>query len=134
MSDDLIPAGGPGLLTDQFAADVDEPLLLALGWRTVWLHAALTGPIADALAPRDREVLALVATSAFGVDQDSVVRHLRRLGLTASAAYACLRGLIGTGLLSRAADQVDLPSRDLAWIQAHTPQPTPAPAPAPEED
>ncbi len=77
-------------------------------------------PAADALAPRDREVLALVATSPFGVDRDAVGRLLRRLGLTARAAYACLEGLTASGLLSIHDDRADLPAEDLAWIRTHT--------------
>ena len=113
-------AAQPSLLSDEFAADVTSQLLRVLGWRTIWLHAALTGPGADALAPRDREVFALVATSPFGVDRDAVSRHLRRLGLTARAAAACLEGLTVAGLLSIRRGRVDLPAEDLAWIRTHT--------------
>lgn len=108
------------LLSDDFAGDVTADLLRILGWRGVWLHAALTGPVADALAPRDREVLALVATSPFGVDRDAVARHLRRLGLTPSAAQACLERLTGRGLLWLQDDRVDLTPADLSWIRTHS--------------
>lgn len=109
-------------LTDLFTANIDDRLLSRLGWRTVWLHAALTGPPADLLVPRDREVLALVATSALGVDLEAIGVHLSRLGIGRTAARSCVTRLVRLGYLSQTGRRVDLGEADLSWIVAATPE------------
>lgn len=69
------------------------------------------------LAPRDRELLALVATSALGVDVELALRHLRRTGSTSQAGGSCIARLLALGYLSLTGDRVDLPLEDLGWIE-----------------
>lgn len=110
-----------GLLSEQFTRDLDLPLLSTIAWRAVWLHAALTGPVADVRAPRDREALALVATSPFGVGAAAGAAHLRRLGVSTDAATHVFRALASRGLLSVTDERFDLPVTDLHWITCHLP-------------
>ncbi|MDN5804135.1 MAG: hypothetical protein L0H26_06045 [Microlunatus sp.] len=107
------------LLTDEFTAEIQPQMLTELGWRSVWLHRALTDIGSDVLAPRDREVLVLVATSPYGVAPASAVAHLRRFGSSRVTAQSCLERLMTAGYLSQTeAGAIDLPSADLAWIRA----------------
>lgn len=39
------------LLTDDFTHDLTPEVLSRLAWRTVWLHAALTTPVAPCWPP-----------------------------------------------------------------------------------
>ncbi len=105
------------LLTDDFAADITPEVLALLAWRTVWLHAALTSPRAALLAPRDRELLSLVATSALGVDVDLALRHLRRAGSSSHAGGSCIARLLALDYVSLTDDRIDLPLQDLRWIE-----------------
>lgn len=73
------------------------------------------------LAPRDREALALVATSAFGVDATAGAAHLRRLGVSTAAATHVFRALASRGLLSVTDERFDLPVPDPHWITCHRP-------------
>ena len=103
----------------------DEPLtVVTLGLRAVWLHMAVTGPGAARLTSRDRDALALTATSAYGVPVEAVVRYLRRGGASPNAALACARRLVLEGSLSSSSQLdltgdgavIDLPLEDRAWI------------------
>lgn len=104
----------------------DEPLtVVTLGLRAVWLHLAITGPGAAVLTSRDRDALALTATSAYGVSAETVARYLRRGGASPAAALACVRRLVVEGYLSSsqadpAGDEavIDLPVEDRSWIAA----------------
>ncbi|MGV1009984.1 MAG: hypothetical protein ACOYBY_15455 [Dermatophilaceae bacterium] len=107
------------LLSDEFTNQVGPDMLTVLAWRAMWLHAAVTGPGADALASRDFAALTLVATSALGVEVNAVARHLRRFGTASSAAGTVVARLVRAGDLSMDANRVDLPEGDLAWIRAH---------------
>ena len=83
---------GMALLTGRHP---DEPLtVVTLGLRAAWLHMAVTGPGAAMLTSRDRDALALTATSAYGVPADAIVRYLRRGGASPTAALACVRRLV----------------------------------------
>ncbi|WP_347354707.1 hypothetical protein [Intrasporangium sp.] len=109
------------LLTHSSTDRIKPGLLVRLGWRTVWLHRALTDPPGEALAPRDRELLVLVATSALGVDTGAAVRHLRRFGTSEPLAIACIGRLAGAGYLSLTREGlINLPGPDLDWIAART--------------
>lgn len=112
---------GMALLSDEFAEHVERDVLAALAWRAMWLHAAITGRGADALAPRDLAALTLVATSVFGVDTGAVARHLRRFGTGEQASRSTVQRLVAGGYLSISGDRTDLPLEDLAWIRSHLP-------------
>lgn len=113
-------------LTDDLSGGVSPEILAQLGWRTVWLHGLLTGSVADAaggellLAPRDRELLTLVATSVLGVDGRQARRQLRRFGSTPRSAQVAIDRLVELGVLSQHGPRLDLPAQDLAWIAART--------------
>ena len=114
---------GMALLTGRHP---DEPLtVVTLGLRAAWLHMAVTGQGAAMLTSRDRDALALTATSAYGVPADAIVRYLRRGGASPAAALACVRRLVIEGYLSSSPSDVvledavvDLPVEDRAWIAA----------------
>jgi hypothetical protein len=112
------------LLTDDFTSEVGPDLLTVLAWRAMWLHAAVTGPGSDALAPRDLAALTLVATSVFGVEVNAVARHLRRFGTAPAPAGAAVARLVNAGYLSLDGERVDLPAEDLAWMRARQSSPT----------
>lgn len=124
----LIHNGNVGdvpLMTSQ-STGKDPSTVITLGLRAVWLHLAVYGPGAPALTPRDRDALTLVATSAYGAHEESVILHLRRGGATRVAASACTRRLVLEGYLSYRLDEtgasgpvVDLPLEDLYWIAAN---------------
>ncbi len=106
------------LLTDEFTEQIDQEMIERLAWRAVWLHRALTDPSGDLLAPRDRELLVLVATSTLGVNCGAAIRHLRRFGTSPAAGQACIERLVHTGHLSATSDlRLDLPVSDLEWIE-----------------
>lgn len=112
----LLNANDPGRIPPE--------VLARLSWRMVWLHAALvTAPTAAArpegelLAPRDRDLLALVASSAYGVDLAAASAHLRRLGVDARSVPAVAMRLERLGYLSLTESHLDLPVEDLVSIE-----------------
>lgn len=97
----------------------DDRDLLALGLRAAWLHLHLTGAAGLVLAPREREVLAVVATSPHGVTEDVLLRRLQNLGITAGVAHRVLAHLTHGWLSTRTALEgplYDLPQEDLDYI------------------
>jgi len=109
---------------------VFEPsTVLALGIRAAWLHLQMTGPAADALAPRDRELLTLVATRPTGLPESALVDLQRRLGVQPGASVRWLDRLIAQGWIERHLEddepRIDLPAPDLDWITHHVNRLTP---------
>jgi len=91
--------------------------------------AAGTGPAADALAPRDRELLTLVATRPTGLPESALVDLQRRLGVQPGASVRWLDRLIAQGWIERHLEddepRIDLPAPDLDWITHHVNRLTP---------
>lgn len=103
---------------------LETQTLITLGLRAAWLHMHLTGSTAIALAPRDREILTLVATRPLGIAQEELVTQMRVRG--ASGSTGSLRyvdRLIADGWLSRRGSHrdavIDLPGHDSEWITNH---------------
>jgi hypothetical protein len=109
--------------------DFEPSTVLALGIRAAWLHLQLTGPAADALAPRDRELLTLVATRPTGLAESALVDLQRRLGVQPGASVRWLDRLIAQGWIERHLEddepRIDLPAPDLDWITHHVSRLTP---------
>lgn len=121
------------MITDDIRDSItalDRSALMAGGLRAAWLHLTLTGAAADALSPRDREVLAVVATHPHGASQRQCLNQLRRMGVGEEAGARVIRSLARAGWLdagvSGAFDaaaigdpgevRVDLPVADREWI------------------
>jgi len=109
--------------------DFEPSTVLALGIRAAWLHLQMTGPAADALAPRDRELLTLVATRPTGLAESALVDLQRRLGVQPGASVRWLDRLIAQGWIERHLEddepRIDLPAPDLDWITHHLNRLTP---------
>ena len=109
--------------------DFEPSTVLALGIRAAWLHLQMTGPAADALAPRDRELLTLVATRPTGLPESALVDLQRRLGVQPGASLRWLDRLIAQGWIERHLEddepRIDLPAPDLDWITHHVNRLTP---------
>jgi hypothetical protein len=109
--------------------DFEPSTVLALGIRAAWLHLQMTGPAADALAPRDRELLTLVATRPTGLPESALVDLQRRLGVQPGASVRWLDRLIAQGWIERHLEddepRIDLPAPDLDWITHHVNRLTP---------
>lgn len=109
--------------------DFEPSTVLALGIRAAWLHLQMTGPAADALAPRDRELLTLVATRPTGLAESALVDLQRRLGVQPGASVRWLDRLIAQGWIERHLEddepRIDLPAPDLDWITHHVNRLTP---------
>jgi len=109
--------------------DFEPSTVLALGIRAAWLHLQMTGPAADALAPRDRELLTLVATRPTGLPESALVDLQRRLGVQPGASVRWLDRLIAQGWIERHLEddepRIDLPAPDLDWITHHLNRLTP---------
>lgn len=107
-------------IPNDWTITVEPAAVLALGVRAAWLHMVLASPSGDVLAPRDREILTLVATRPHGVDLSDLTSLLRRLGVTHGAALHWVDRLVGQGWLSRTGDPafavIDLPATDAAWV------------------
>lgn len=107
-------------------AALDRSTLMAGGLRAAWLHLTLTGVAADALSPRDREVLAVVATHPHGASRKQCLTQLRRMGVGEQAGERVIRSLATAGWLDAGSDtekqadpgeaRVDLPAADREWI------------------
>lgn len=114
------------LLTDHYPGEIPAAVLARLSWRLVWLHAALTSPGAhpaarpegELLAPRDRDLLALVASSALGVTLTAATAHLRRSGVAARCVPQVAMRLERLGYLCVIEEHLDLPLEDLAYIES----------------
>lgn len=113
MADMPIPAG--------FSTRTDQHAMLSLAMRATWLHLHLTGDAGLVLAPREREVLALVATSPTAVPESLLLRRLQGLGVRPELARRVL-GDLTHGWLSVHTDgeepRYDLPEEDLSYIAA----------------
>jgi hypothetical protein len=107
-------------LPNPWTLELEPATVLTLGIRAAWLHLHLVDPRIDALAPRDRELLTLVATRPHGIPQRTLVDLQRRLGVQPAAAERWIDRLIAQGWLERRhADPgpvIDLPAPDLDWI------------------
>ena len=77
---------------------LERTTIQALGLRALWLHLQLTGVEALALAPRDRELITLVATRPRGVPLSDLLTRMR----TTSA----LNAEAGRHWIQRLVDQV----------------------------
>lgn len=114
MADMPMPAG--------FSTPIDQPTMLSLAMRATWLHLHLTGDAGLVLAPREREVLALVATSPTAVPESLLLRRLQSLGIQPQLARRVLSDLTH-GWLSVHTDgeelHYDLPDEDLSYIATH---------------
>ncbi|WP_313535474.1 hypothetical protein [Arsenicicoccus bolidensis] len=102
---------------------LERTTIQALGLRALWLHLQLTGVEALALAPRDRELITLVATRPRGVPLTDLLTRMRTTSaLNAEAGRHWIQRLVDQGWLSvREDDQglsIDLAEEDLAWITA----------------
>lgn len=95
-----------------------------LGWRGIWLQRAICGEYADVLVPRERDVLAWVATCPGGVAGEVARGYLGRCGSSSLCATAALERLVGYGFLGVLGEVFDLPVPDLDWIAGHLPAPT----------
>ena len=109
--------------------DFEPSTVLTLGIRAAWLHLHMTGPAADALAPRDRELLTLVATRPTGLPERALLDLQRRLGVQPAASVRWLDRLISQGWIDRHLEngetRIDLPAPDLDWITHHVNRLTP---------
>lgn len=90
--------------------------VLALGARALWLDMANTGSRSASLTPRDRNVLALVATRPHGATLAEITDLLRRAGAAPDNATRWVHRLVAEGWLSREEDRLDLPTDDLALL------------------
>lgn len=97
--------------------DLDPETVARLAFRAVWLHGQIAGAAGPALVPRDRDVIAFVATRPNGVREDELVEHLGARG-GAPARIRRLHQLIDQGFLARYPDpaRIDLPPADLEWV------------------
>ena len=105
---------------------LDRSALIAGGLRAAWLHLTLTGVAAEALSPRDREVLAVVATHPHGASRQQCLAQLRRMGVGEQVGERVIRSLARAGWLDAGPDvskhadssqsRVDLPAADREWI------------------
>lgn len=103
------------------ASSLEPPAVLTAGLRAMWLNATLTSPAADALSPREREVLTVVAIGADGASARRCSVQLRRLGVGEEAAGRVQAALVQAGWLAyrigAGGEQVlDLPAEDRTWI------------------
>ena len=114
MADMPIPTG--------FTTHTDQRSMFGLAMRATWLHLHLTGEAGLVLAPREREVLALVATSPTAVPESLLLRRLQGLGVRPPLAQRVLQDLT-CGWLSIRTDGdeplYDLPAEDLSYIATH---------------
>lgn len=76
----------------------DRTTTVSLGLRAQWLHMQLNQPAMEIAVPRDRELLTMVATSAYGLTRSALVDKQRRLGTTTpSSAGRWIDQMVASG-------------------------------------
>lgn len=79
-------------------SSIDRVTAVSLGLRAQWLHVQLNQPAMEIAVPRDRELLTMVATAAFGLAHSTLVDVQRRLGTTTpSAAGRWIDQMVASG-------------------------------------
>lgn len=103
-------------MTAEHPGDTGRDAAVLLGLRAQWLHAQLNQPAMEIAAPRDRELLTMVATSTYGVARSALVDLQRRLGTTTpGSAGRWVDQMVSSGWLEAAPDadptdpRIDLP-------------------------
>lgn len=99
--------------------DLDLETVTRLAFRAIWLHGQIAGAPGAALVPRDRDVIAYVATRPNGVREDELIEYLSSRGGDPARVHRLSR-LVDQGFLARypsTPTRVDLPPADLEWIE-----------------
>lgn len=119
-------------IADTTTVQLSGSALKVLGLRAIWLHMLLSGPAAGALAPRDREILTLVATRP-GITLAELTDLLRLNGSPRPSVRFRVLSLVSEGFIDATRDDrraatdddptevvIDLTRADLHWIAEQT--------------